>query len=189
MGAWWDGTLFWDTRHALFCHVLPVSSGVVFLRFTGMRIPIDGHIPFYSIHSHHDILADIPPDITPMISPNSVHSFPQMNHHSCSFPYLSFSLGPGMPQRIHPMRLYVGQGCQGLVTRIEDDGEVLCDIGAEEVARIPARLLGQGAAMRDLTWKTSWVIHLGYHIRNDYAGYDPTISNTPTAKTIYSIYE
>ena len=69
-----------------------------------------------------------------------------------------------MPQGIHPMRLYVGQGCQGLVTRIEDDGEVLCDIGAEEVARIPARLLGQGAAMRDLTWKTSWMIHLGYHI-------------------------
>ena len=55
-----------------------------------------------------------------------------------------------------PIRLYVGQGCQGLVTRIEDDGEVLCDIGAEDVARIPARLLGQGAAMRDLTWKTWW---------------------------------
>lgn len=93
-----------------------------------------------------------------------------------------------MPQRIHPMRLYVGQGCQGLVTRIEDDGEVLCDIGAEEVARIPARLLGQGAAMRDLTWKTSWVIHLGYHctsclyfddIRNDYCMCD-MIQQYPT---------
>ena len=38
----------------------------------------------YSARYHHDI---------PMISPNSVHSYPQMNHHSCSFPYLSFSLG------------------------------------------------------------------------------------------------
>lgn len=33
--------------------------------------------------------------------------------------------------------LYVGQRCEGIVTRISPDGGIMVDIGAEEVAQIP----------------------------------------------------
>ncbi|CAK9033522.1 unnamed protein product [Durusdinium trenchii] len=44
--------------------------------------------------------------------------------------------------------LYVGQGCEGIVTRINPDGEAFVDIGAETCGQIPGRLLGSGAFMR-----------------------------------------
>ena len=56
-----------------------------------------------------------------------------------------------IPETRQTFRLYVGRGCQGVVTQIHADGEVLCDIGAEECARIPARVLGQQAQNR--TWE------------------------------------
>ena len=46
--------------------------------------------------------------------------------------------------------LYVGQRCEGIVTRISPDGQIMVDIGAEEVAQIPVGVFSSAAMREDI---------------------------------------